>query len=41
MLSPLPLAAPPHRNVHITHGQVVDLSEDPRFHTMHAVNADA
>ena len=31
------LAVRSQRNVHIIDGQVVDLSEDPRFHTVHAV----
>jgi putative ABC transport system ATP-binding protein len=30
------LAARAQRNVHIIDGQVVDLSEDPRFHVVHA-----
>jgi putative ABC transport system ATP-binding protein len=30
------LAARAQRNVHIIDGQVVELSEDPRFHTVHA-----
>ncbi|MEO9214618.1 MAG: ATP-binding cassette domain-containing protein, partial [Rhodanobacter sp.] len=34
------LAARAQRNVHIIDGQVVDLSEDPRFHTLHAANAE-
>ena len=34
------LAARAQRNVHIIDGQVVDLSEDPRFHTMHTAVAD-
>jgi putative ABC transport system ATP-binding protein len=30
------LAARAQRNVHIIDGQVVELSEDPRFHSVHA-----
>jgi putative ABC transport system ATP-binding protein len=33
------LAARAQRNVHIIDGQVVELSEDPRFHTVHAAAA--
>jgi putative ABC transport system ATP-binding protein len=33
------LAARAQRNVHIIDGQVVELSEDPRFHTMHSAGA--
>jgi putative ABC transport system ATP-binding protein len=32
------LAARAQRNVHIIDGQVVDLSEDPRFHTVHVAD---
>jgi putative ABC transport system ATP-binding protein len=35
------LAARAQRNVHIIDGQVVDLSEDPRFHTVHAATEEA
>ncbi|HTM29516.1 MAG TPA: ABC transporter ATP-binding protein, partial [Rhodanobacter sp.] len=33
------LAARAQRNVHIIDGQVVELSEDPRFHTVHTAEA--
>ena len=35
------LAARAQRNVHIIDGQVVDLSEDPRFHTAAHLHGEA
>jgi putative ABC transport system ATP-binding protein len=35
------LAARAQRNVHIIDGQVVDLTEDPRFHPAHAAAGEA